>query len=156
MTWRLGLKYIWIDSLCIIQDDIEDWRRKGSNMASIYSRAYITLAATSSTNCNGGFYTENTSVTQIPRYDPIYLRQSVNHRPFFENKLPLMSRAWVFQERMLSPRTIQFTSQELFGSAPPRKPANAAPAAKMNGPRRTRASMTGSLYPTLLYSRPRE
>jgi hypothetical protein len=118
MTWRLGLKYIWIDSLCIVQDDIEDWRREGSNMASIYSRAYLTLAATSSTNCEGGFYTPNTSVTQIPDHGsllshPVYVRQSVNHRPFFENKLPLMSRAWVFQERMLSPRTVQFTSQEL-------------------------------------------
>jgi hypothetical protein len=35
MTWRLGLKYIWIDSLCIIQDSLDDWRREGGNMASI-------------------------------------------------------------------------------------------------------------------------
>jgi hypothetical protein len=117
MTWRLGLKYIWIDSLCIVQDDIEDWRREGSNMASIYSRSYLTLAATSSTNCEGGFYTPNTSVTQIPDHGgllpSIFVRKSVDHRPFFENKLPLMSRAWVFQERMLSLRTVQFTTQEL-------------------------------------------
>jgi hypothetical protein len=114
MTWRLGLKYIWIDSLCIIQDNISDWRREGSNMASIYSLAHLTLAATNSTNCNGGFYTPNTSVHPIPGFlPPVYVREATDHRTFFENKLPLMSRAWVFQERMLSPRTVQFTAQEL-------------------------------------------
>ena len=43
---RLDIRYLWIDSLCIIQDDGEDWRREASKMASIFEGAYHTVAAT--------------------------------------------------------------------------------------------------------------
>ncbi|USP79221.1 uncharacterized protein yc1106_06495 [Curvularia clavata] len=55
-TYRLGLKHLWIDSLCIIQDDVEDWRFEGSKMSQIYSGAYITLAATASRDASGGCF----------------------------------------------------------------------------------------------------
>jgi hypothetical protein len=35
ITYGLGLRYIWIDSLCVCQDDAADWAREGSNMDSI-------------------------------------------------------------------------------------------------------------------------
>ena len=43
---KLGVKYIWIDSLCIIQDDREDWERESANMAAIYQGLLLALAAT--------------------------------------------------------------------------------------------------------------
>jgi hypothetical protein len=46
LTYQIGLKYLWIDSLCILQDSLEDWRHVGSKMAQIYSKSYITLATT--------------------------------------------------------------------------------------------------------------
>ncbi|KAF2654971.1 HET-domain-containing protein [Lophiostoma macrostomum CBS 122681] len=45
VTRGLGLRYVWIDSLCIIQDDTADWENEAGKMTSVYSNAYITLAA---------------------------------------------------------------------------------------------------------------
>ncbi|KAF2180235.1 HET-domain-containing protein [Zopfia rhizophila CBS 207.26] len=59
-TRRLGLRYIWIDSLCIIQDDQSipsDWQRESAKMASIYQRSHVTLAASSSPDSHGGCFT---------------------------------------------------------------------------------------------------
>ncbi|KAK3938227.1 heterokaryon incompatibility, partial [Diplogelasinospora grovesii] len=45
VTRTLGVQYLWIDSLCIIQDDPDDWRRGSVQMGSIYRDAAITIAA---------------------------------------------------------------------------------------------------------------
>lgn len=42
---RLDIQYIWVDSLCIIQDSKRDWRREASRMADVYSKAYFTIFA---------------------------------------------------------------------------------------------------------------
>lgn len=55
VTRELGQRYIWIDSLCIIQDDSEDWRREANTMEMVYSMAYITIAATSAHHSTQGF-----------------------------------------------------------------------------------------------------
>jgi hypothetical protein len=55
VTRRLGVKYLWIDSLCIIQDDVEDWQTESGKMADIYSDAYLVIGANRSADCNGGF-----------------------------------------------------------------------------------------------------
>ena len=48
-TQRMGIRYIWIDSLCIIQDDSLDWQAESSKMGSYYANSFVTLAATKST-----------------------------------------------------------------------------------------------------------
>jgi len=53
---QLGLKYLWIDSLTIVQDDIEDWRLEGSKMAEIYRNSYVTISATSASCSNSGLF----------------------------------------------------------------------------------------------------
>lgn len=50
VTRRLGIRYLWIDSLCIVQDDAQDWEREAAKMALIFEAAYITIAATAATN----------------------------------------------------------------------------------------------------------
>jgi len=123
LTWRLGLEYLWIDSLCILQDDLDDWRHEGSKMASIYSNGFVTLAATKSANCNGGFYTDPDTNTTDARREirhkgveafALYSQKSLQHRTFGDAQLPLLSRAWAFQERLLSPRVVHFADEELF------------------------------------------
>lgn len=60
VTSRIGLKYLWIDSLCIIQDDQEDWERESALIGQIYHNAYLTIAAAASLNGNGGcFHSRN-------------------------------------------------------------------------------------------------
>jgi hypothetical protein len=45
ITRELGFRYLWIDSLCIIQDDKKDWERESAKMASIYADSWLTIAA---------------------------------------------------------------------------------------------------------------
>ncbi|KAH7472785.1 hypothetical protein H9L39_12590 [Fusarium oxysporum f. sp. albedinis] len=59
---RLGIQYIWIDSLCIIQDDPQDWLQESTQMAGIYANAFIGLFAGHAKNGNGGLYSN--------RYNP--------------------------------------------------------------------------------------
>ena len=47
ITRKLGFDYLWIDSLCIVQDDIEDWKHESASMEGVYTSAYCTVAATS-------------------------------------------------------------------------------------------------------------
>lgn len=56
-TRRLGVRYIWIDSLCIIQDSLLDWREEAGKMASIFQNSFLVLSATRSTDVHGGLYT---------------------------------------------------------------------------------------------------
>ncbi|KAH7346100.1 heterokaryon incompatibility protein-domain-containing protein [Pyrenochaeta sp. MPI-SDFR-AT-0127] len=124
-TYRLGLKYIWIDSFCIVQDDLDDWRHEGSKMAEIYAGSYITLAATGAPNGTAGFYQ---SVRANPGYhDRIYTLHKTEHdpyqilvreappvSPFEQESLPLQQRAWFFQERLLSRRIVHFADDSLY------------------------------------------
>lgn len=55
VTRNLSIPYLWVDSLCILQDDISDWERQCRQMNDIYGKACITLIAASSSTCQEGF-----------------------------------------------------------------------------------------------------
>jgi hypothetical protein len=131
MTRRFKIQYIWIDSLCIVQDDEQDWRDESVRMATIYDNAYLTLAATGSSDGSGGLFHEQKApykwkrVTYTDRKGVtthVYARQAFNHLQHLSaesllqtnkgTEFPLMRRAWVFQERRLSPRVLHFTQNE--------------------------------------------
>jgi hypothetical protein len=54
ITRSLGLDYLWIDSLCIIQDDEQDWQRESALMSRVYGGSTINIAAAGSFDGNGG------------------------------------------------------------------------------------------------------
>jgi len=56
LTRLLRVQYIWIDSLCIVQDDVRDWEAQSSKMCDIYHKAYLTIAATSAKDGRGGLF----------------------------------------------------------------------------------------------------
>ncbi|KAF1978831.1 HET-domain-containing protein [Bimuria novae-zelandiae CBS 107.79] len=123
VTRGLGLQYLWIDSLCIVQDDLEDWRHEGAKMASIYAQAYVTLAATKSSDSSGGFHPELSAAPDPLSYKffknlrnpfTLHVVRSGDHSKYFREDLPLLKRAWVFQERLLSRRTVHFADQEMY------------------------------------------
>jgi hypothetical protein len=107
----IGLEYIWIDSLCIVQDDPEDWKAESKQMMAIYSNAYLTIAATWGTSSDSGCHTTRAG-TQISVWSPltllqpltgflatkpsVYARAAVRHDEM--SKMPLLSRGWVLQE----------------------------------------------------------
>lgn len=133
-TYRLGFRYLWIDCLCIYQDDIQDWHIQASEMSSIYENAAITISALSSDTTPGS---QSLFARQLPQDTltvgtyagrEIFLRHChYDDHPFqispdrpglpYANPTPdypLISRGWAYQERLLSKRTIHFTKKELI------------------------------------------
>ncbi|KAF2478262.1 HET-domain-containing protein, partial [Lindgomyces ingoldianus] len=62
-TRSLGIWCIWIDSICIVQDDAEDWRTQYSKMTDIYGNPLLTLAAIHPENCYTGIFAKMSSIT---------------------------------------------------------------------------------------------
>ncbi|CZR64467.1 uncharacterized protein PAC_14365 [Phialocephala subalpina] len=123
ITRSLDIPYIWIDSLCIIQDSREDWENESAQMGLVYSHAWCTIAASSAKSCHHGIH--------LFREDRLYscdvildgdqgsrVRVSISQPPptwetFFNNN-PLNTRGWTFQERELSPRILHFSADQMW------------------------------------------
>jgi hypothetical protein len=74
---KLDIRFLWIDSLCIIQDSNKDWQEQASQMADIYSEAYVTIAATKAENPSQGCYTQTDKIffaERLPGYETIFIR----------------------------------------------------------------------------------
>jgi hypothetical protein len=118
----LGLQYIWIDSLCIIQDDCEDTEREISNMEAVFSNAYITISATCAIGRHTGFLRRENPRTCHPVYIPfksdkqcrVYLCEPIDDFRQHVEESELSRRGWIFQERTLSRRILHFTSTQLY------------------------------------------
>ncbi|KAK1708530.1 heterokaryon incompatibility protein-domain-containing protein [Colletotrichum lupini] len=92
LTRKLGIRYIWIDSLCIIQDDKDDWRAEAAHMASVFQGAHVTISGAKSSNPHQSYFAHSDS-------NP--------------GNFPLLNRGWVFQERLLSPRILHLGDVEM-------------------------------------------
>jgi hypothetical protein len=84
---------LWIDALCIIQDDEYDWQVESSKMVSVHRDSYVTIAAVSSAGGSGGcFSSSNSSVQDMHElncYDEgrlckVFVRKSLGHAKFME------------------------------------------------------------------------
>ncbi|KAH7333321.1 heterokaryon incompatibility protein-domain-containing protein, partial [Rhexocercosporidium sp. MPI-PUGE-AT-0058] len=98
ITRGLGIRYLWIDALCIVQDSLEDWTNESVKMADVYGGAFLTLSAAHGASVHDG----------LPR-----LPGTEKHR-FPLQKDPLYSRAWALQERILSTRILIFGSDQMY------------------------------------------
>lgn len=120
ITRELGIQYLWIDALCIIQDSHIDWKRESAQMYRIYSSSYCNLAASSARNGSQGMLWHRDAKALQPL--KLFIFDRVCHiestvKSVFEANVehgPLMNRAWVFQERMLSRRNLHFTTAGLL------------------------------------------
>ena len=124
ITTKLNLQYLWIDALCIIQDSTDDteWRHEASIMGDVYANSYVTLAATTSENPNGGLLHRRNPLSVWPCrivakwtcFEPGRLVVSVDLWPSEEDMKPLQDRAWAFQEWLLSKRLIHFSHDQIY------------------------------------------
>ena len=117
----LGYQYIWIDALCIIQDDAADWEEESSRMAEVYHNAALTLIAGVSDHSSKGFF------HRAYKYPINSVRLDYTHpdAPNEKGDLyvclpreiemgPVAERAWCFQEDLLSRRKLIFGNEQLL------------------------------------------
>ncbi|KAK4951162.1 hypothetical protein LTR10_010134 [Elasticomyces elasticus] len=119
----LDLPYLWIDALCIVQDDPEDVAAEMARMADVYSRAYVTISAASPKSCKEGFLSvrevphAHRQVFQLPlrcpddqigsiRFVEVDMEYDVQNESIHQ-------RAWTLQEAILSPRILVYDSHQL-------------------------------------------
>ncbi|EFX01638.1 het domain containing protein [Grosmannia clavigera kw1407] len=120
---ELGLRLLWIDSLCIVQDSREDWEVQSAVMGDIYRGGYINIAARAAANGSVGCFVPRVPEPQpcrIPRWSRdgtiagfMYFRSPAFRIEDVE-RTPLDTRGWVLQERTLSPRIIHYGAQQLY------------------------------------------
>jgi hypothetical protein len=130
ITRSLGIRYIWNDSLCIIQsgDNGRDWRFHSTEMSKIYSNCILNLSTDRARTVTEGLLGQRAWPTLRPVFNDGLLGLSTPQDKCviaFENvpdmalaTEPLGSRAWVFSERMLSPKTPHFAAGEMFWECP--------------------------------------
>ena len=121
----LGVQYLWIDALCIIQDFNEDWLREAATMSEVYGNSYLNIAALDAPAPKTGFFFERR--IQVPE-DVIEVEVSwtgdltagryfCHGMNLYETSLDasaLSQRAWFVQERQLAPRILHFTRDHIF------------------------------------------
>ncbi|RYO74950.1 hypothetical protein DL764_010632 [Monosporascus ibericus] len=130
VTRHLDIRYLWIDSLCIVQDDGDDWAKEATKMADYYTGAEVVIATSSSTGCTQGFLGARPEIMkgtlQIPRYKgsqkllPLHFREALLGdsgsiaRQVGYQKDTLWTRGWCYQERLLARRYLSFGRRELL------------------------------------------
>ncbi|GME23386.1 HET-domain-containing protein [Neofusicoccum parvum] len=125
ITSRLQVRYLWIDSLCIIQNSREDWAKESGLMCSVYGNSHCNIAATAASNSSEGCFTANPRQTKDARrpfavridwdgWQGAYCAHQSGRDIWDElDGAPLNARAWVHQERLLSPRVVHFGLSQL-------------------------------------------
>ncbi|KAI0022587.1 HET-domain-containing protein [Xylariomycetidae sp. FL0641] len=121
---KLGMSYVWIDSLCIIQRDTEDWLQEAGQMFHVYQNAFLTIGASHARDGSEGLFSRQTPGRQTKlatlrsgsQHCDLYAQQSLPENTslyHFQHSEPLFRRGWTFQERLVSPRILYFTKEEL-------------------------------------------
>lgn len=113
VTRALNIRYLWIDALCIVQDESEDWQEQSAAMGGIHSNAHFTIAAHAAEDADDGFLEKSLSEPQTLRFgvgteQEYTLRTPADFHVDVERS-QLSRRGWVLQERYLSSRILHFT-----------------------------------------------
>ncbi|KAF5650120.1 uncharacterized protein FTJAE_685 [Fusarium tjaetaba] len=130
ITREIGLRYLWIDSLCIVQGDHEEWLRESEKMGSVYENAYLVVAAADARDSTEGCFIESArsprlEIVKIPYVQPsgeplgsLYAGDwsEETFQDPDENKSLLSTRAWITQEWILARRIVFYTREGIVWS----------------------------------------
>ncbi|KAH8812521.1 heterokaryon incompatibility protein-domain-containing protein [Xylogone sp. PMI_703] len=119
ITRSLGVRYLWIDAFCIIQNDSEDRAAEINKMGRIYRDALFTISATSCVSVRDGFLHKRSEPASIKlpfqvsanTFGSVKLASALRGRIFHE---ALHRRGWTLQEHILSRRVLLFTEYEML------------------------------------------
>ncbi|KAH0565684.1 hypothetical protein GP486_000924 [Trichoglossum hirsutum] len=131
VTRRLGVRYLWIDALCIVQDSQQDWQEQSATMSQIYMDAWLNISAEGALDPQSGFLNERNILEIRSCRHPALLGSSTGPNgaaastakvicptvPCHDQILhhdSLNSRGWILQERALSKRTLHFGLYEIY------------------------------------------
>lgn len=130
LTRRIGIEYIWIDSLCIVQDSSEDWTRESEMIGDVYKHSWVNISATGFENDSAGLFTRRSPSLLLPVKINLNIQDSSRREPCVVSKdryycledfwdvgvttAPLIPRAWVFQERLLAPRVLHVGESQML------------------------------------------
>jgi hypothetical protein len=118
VTRELGVRYLWIDSLCIIQGKDGDFEDEAERMETVFSEAYCVIAASRATGTSDGFLRDrpNREVVKFKRglEDPFYVCEAIDDFQHDVIEGHFNKRGWVLQERALARRTIYFTAKQTY------------------------------------------
>ncbi|KAH7327167.1 heterokaryon incompatibility protein-domain-containing protein [Rhexocercosporidium sp. MPI-PUGE-AT-0058] len=127
---ELQVRWVWIDSLCILQDDKADWEIEAAQMGTYYHKAFLTVAAASSPNPATPFICPRDPIHLPHEFQIVYKNDAhpVKVRPLLRERYvahkvdksnkgaehehrfgPLSARAWCWQENSLSTRIVHYT-----------------------------------------------
>lgn len=129
---RLHIFYLWVDSLCIIQDSPSDWAAEAAKMSGIYLGSLLTISLSTSVSAESGcFNNVSQAVVEDEEYDHatidsrfkdgrssrLYITRYPRHLSLFDDEVRhgvLAERAWALQEHIMPQRTLYFTSKQLL------------------------------------------
>ncbi|PMD32836.1 HET-domain-containing protein, partial [Hyaloscypha variabilis F] len=103
---KFGFQYLWVDSVCIMQDDPKAWRYESEKMGSIYQGSAISIAALHAEDNNGGCFAKREPLKNISLHFPPRSTHILSSH--------VMSDGWAFQELLLAPRTLYFGSHGIY------------------------------------------
>jgi hypothetical protein len=128
-TRSLGIPYLWIDAICILQDSAEDWHAEAPRMKDVYSNADLVIAATSSDDVNAGIFSRRpvAKSVQLPWIFPIrepdkrnlqqeetYVNIRIDNSTPIDDSMASLAcrwgnRGWTMQEDFLATRLLLCT-----------------------------------------------
>ncbi|KAF4633435.1 hypothetical protein G7Y89_g4687 [Cudoniella acicularis] len=121
---HLGIRFLWIDSLCIIQGNRNDWEMQSEQMGRVYSNAALAISAAIGEDSHAGLFVDRdpqktypcTLNFQYPKGDGVITTTPflVCRDSYFPKAAYLDTRGWTFQEKYLSPRTLRFSETEMY------------------------------------------
>ncbi|KAF2137029.1 uncharacterized protein K452DRAFT_207686, partial [Aplosporella prunicola CBS 121167] len=119
---KLGIRYLWIDALCIVQDNPADWEQESTKMSDIFYNSFITACAAASTGSDESFLQRPTKPSFTVPFRSILKPDISGEYSIFLDPRPIMrieadldfrssrwnSRAWVWQEQTMATRSLIF------------------------------------------------
>ncbi|KAF2839869.1 hypothetical protein M501DRAFT_932939, partial [Patellaria atrata CBS 101060] len=143
VTRKLSVRYLWVDAICIIQDDMDDWETQGSQMDTIFFNSWLTIAADCAEDSQSGFIRNRNTLSIVPCIHPSIFKNDktrhdgnmvngdvVCHFPASFPSSYLEDRGWIMQEELLSRRLLHYEEETVTWECPSAIPSERSPQMK--------------------------